>query len=58
MILHRLTGRETLELFARLRGMKPQQIADEVNYWLTEVLESPNMLTANVAPTAGGTNEN
>ena len=34
----------------RLRGLKPQQIADEVNYWLTEVLESPNMLTANVAP--------
>ena len=26
-----------LELFARLRGMKPQQIAEEVNYWLTEV---------------------
>ena len=32
-----LTGREMLELFARLRGMKPQQIAEEVNYWLTEV---------------------
>ena len=26
-----------LELFARLRGMKPGQIADEVNHWISEV---------------------
>ena len=36
-IIDVMTGREMLELFARLRGMKPQQIAQEVNYWLAEV---------------------
>lgn len=36
-IIDVMTGREMLELFARLRGMRPGQIAQEVNYWLEEV---------------------
>ena len=36
-IIDVMTGREMLELFARLRGMRPSEIPGEVNYWLEEI---------------------
>ena len=36
-IIDVMTGREMLTLFARLRGMQPSQIKEEVNYWIQEV---------------------
>ena len=36
-IIDVMTGREMLTLFARLRGMQPSQIKEEVNYWIEEV---------------------
>ena len=36
-IIGEMTGREMLTLFARLRGMHPDEIDDEVKHWISEV---------------------
>ena len=36
-IIGEMTGREMLTLFARLRGMHPSEINDEVSHWISEV---------------------
>ena len=36
-IIGEMTGREMLTLFARLRGMHPNEIDDEVKHWISEV---------------------